>query len=73
MKGTPVEAAAILGLEENSDLCLPHEYAERFSLPPPASITLKIQNLLVNQGYVAREYFTMKQEQEMITNRVSHK
>ena len=68
VKKTPDDIRADLLSPKNNDLCTPDEYEQRFNLPPPAPITLKIQNSLVELGIVPAGSF---KQQERKTVRAS--
>ena len=57
IKRTPDEMAPLLQLPEIGDLCTISEYSNRFNLAPPATITKKMQKMLIDKGLVKAEYF----------------
>lgn len=62
VKRSPVDIRQYLDTDENGDLCSVEEYAQKFELPPPAPITLKIQHELVEIGLVAAEDFKQQEK-----------
>ena len=63
IKRAPDEAAAILNLKENADLCTAVEFSEKYQMPSPAAISEKMQTMLVEKGYVPREHFIPRVDQ----------
>ena len=57
VKKLPEEVGPILGMGGCEDLCTVAEYAERFALPPPKSISSNIKQGVITRGLVAPELF----------------
>ena len=60
IKKEPAQARELLTLPQNSDLCTPEEYEERFSKPPSCVITEKLMTILISLGHVPAEHFKTK-------------
>ncbi len=57
VKKLPVEVAPILAQGGCDDLCNVEEYAQRFELPCPMSVTEKMKDAMVAMGLVSPELF----------------
>ena len=57
IKKPPEEVVDIVQMKGNSDLCTWEEYEMRFRLPPPATISKRLRQGLVNFGHVPAHYF----------------
>ena len=55
VKKSPTEVGP--GLRDNADLCCVEEYAVRFNMRPPASLSLKLREKLVTMGLLHAEHF----------------
>ena len=62
VKKMPSEAQAILERDRSAYLCTPAEYEQRFYLPPMKSVTPRIQQSLIQMGYVAEGLFVPQKE-----------
>ena len=56
LKRSPEEVWSMLERKENKDLCTPEEYALRFSLPLPSSMSRTVQENLVRAGLISESY-----------------
>ena len=68
IKKEPAQARDLLMLSQNSDLCTPEEYEERFSKPPSCVITEKLMTNLISLGHVPAEHFKTKVKAQKETN-----
>ncbi len=62
VKKVPEEAAPLLQIKENQDLCTIDEYQLRFGLATPAVIDPKVQSSLVQMGLVPAPFFKQKEK-----------
>ena len=63
VKCPPSEASYLLQLDEHRDLCTLEEYSQRYAMPTPMSVTLKMQQCMIERGLVPAESFKQPQIQ----------
>ena len=60
IKPTPDQMCGLLQGKDTADLSTAEEYAMRFTLPVPSTVSMKLQNRLVAEGFVPQHYFVQK-------------